>query len=467
MQQKAYAPSAVERAMKVQEVILRAIDGRLKWYQAAEILGISDRQMRRWKGRCERFGYDGLFDRRRQQPSPKRVALAVVRQVLTLYRERYVDCNVAHFHEKLAAVHGIRLSYTWVKTALQTAGLVAKEARRGPHRTARPRRPLPGMLLHTDASTHAWIPELDGTQDLIAVVDDATTEVYYARFVAQESTLTMLAALYAVIAQQGLFCALYTDRASHFVTTRTGRSPHRPQVSHEPTQIERALGQLGIDPIRAHSPQARGRMERFWGTWQGRLPQELRLAGITSLEAANTFLAEVWIPFHNRTWTVPAAGEGTAFVPYVGDQLDRICALQHERVVGHDNCVAFERRRLQIPPSVWRYSFAKCRVTVYEHLDGTLSLGYGPHTLGRYTADGTRLPSAEGGRPHGHEPASALPGPQPTPRGTPGTAHAATHARHGLGTCRSRLDTVTRCPQGPQTRLRRTAPRERSETKTP
>ncbi len=386
-----YPASAVERAMKVQEVILRAIDGRLKWYQAAEILGISARQVRRWKRRYERWGYDGLFDRRRRQPSPKRVPLEVVRQVLTLYRDRYFDYNVLHFHEKLRGVHGIGLSYTWVKTALQTAGLVAKEARRGPHRKARPRRPLPGMLVHADASTHPWIPGLDGTQDLIAVLDDATSVAYYARFVPQESTRTMLAALRAVIAQQGLFCALYTDRGSHFITTRTGRSPHRPQAATDPTQIERALGQLGIDLIPARSPQARGRMERLWETWQGRLPQELRLAGIKTVEAANAFLTETWVPFHNRTWTVPPADGGSAFVPYTGGQLERICALQHERVVGNDNCVQFGRRRLQLPQAAWRYSFAKCRVKVYEHLDGTLSVGHGPHTLGHYDAQGRLL----------------------------------------------------------------------------
>jgi len=391
MDSAVYPASAVERAMKVQEVILRAIDGRLKWYQAAEILGISDRQMRRWKRRYERCGYDGLFDRRRQQPSPKRVPLAVVQQVLTLYRERYFDCNVLHFHEKLQTLHGIPLSYTWVKTALQTAGLVAKEARRSPHRKARPRRPLPGMLLHADASTHAWIPGLEGAQDLIAVLDDATSVAYYARFVPQENTRTMLAALQGVLEGPGVFCALYTDRGSHFVTTRSGRSPHRPQAATDPTQIQRALGQLGIELIPAHSPQARGRMERLWETWQGRLPQELRLAGIRTVEAANAFLTSTWVPFHNRTWTVPAAGDGTAFVPYTGGQLERICALQHERVVGNDNCVAFGRRRLQIPQAAWRYSFAQCRVKVYEHLDGTLSVGHGPHTLGSYDAQGRLL----------------------------------------------------------------------------
>lgn len=402
-----YPAAAVERAMKVQEVLLRAIDGRLKWYQAAEVLGVSDRQMRRIKRRYERHGYDGLGDRRRQQPSSKRVPLAHVQEVLTLYRERYAGFNVAHFHEKLTAVHHIGLSYTWVKTALQTAGLIAREPRRGPHRQARPRRPVPGMLVHTDASTHGWLVG-QPPQDLIVVLDDATSEVYYAQFVPEESTRTMLAALRAVVAQQGIFCALYVDRASHFLTTRTGTSPHQPQQVAQLTQIQRALLQLGTTLIPAHSPQARGRMERLWETWQGRLPQELALAGITTWEAANGFLARTFVAYHNQRWAVPAAEPGTAFVPYRGDQLERIFALQHERVVGQDNCVTFERRRLQIPPAAWRYSFARCRVMVYEHLDGTVSLGHGPHTLGRYAADGTRL------SPDASSPGAAFP---PIPRG--------------------------------------------------
>jgi hypothetical protein len=222
-------------------------------------------------------------------------------------------------------------------------------------------------------------------------LDDATSAVAYARFVPQESTRTMLAALRAGIDGHGVFCALYVDRASHFITTRTGRSPHRPQSATDPTQIARALRQLGIELIPAHSPQARGRMERLWETWQGRLPQELRLAGIGTLEGANAFLTETWVPFHNRTWTVTPADDGTAFVPYTGGRLDRICALHHERVVGNDNCVAFDRHRLQIPKAAWRYSFAQCRVKVYEHLDGTLSIGHGPHTLGHYDAQGRLL----------------------------------------------------------------------------
>jgi len=259
----------------------------------------------------------------------------------------------------------------------------------------------------------------------------------------------------------------YTDRASHFLTTRTGRSPHRPQAATDPTQIQRALGQLGIALIPAHSPQARGRMERVWETWQGRLPQELRLAGISTVEGANAFLEATWLPFHHRTWTVPSVGEGTAFVPYTEHQLDRICAVQHSRVVGNDNCVAFERHRLQIPEASWRYSFAHCRVTVYAHLDGTLSLGYGPHTLGRYASDGSPWRPSAAPPTNGHH---SLPGATRSMTRLQLKQGQATEPilsrTDGLGTCRSRLDTPPGCPQGPQARLLQVPHHERSEIQT-
>jgi hypothetical protein len=251
------------------------------------------------------------------------------------------------------------------------------------------------MLLHTDASTHAWVPGLLGRQDLIVVMDDATSEVYYAQLVREESTFTMMAALKAVVEGYGVFCSLYVDRASHFITTRTGSSPHRSQQATEPTQIQRALGQLDMELIPAGSPQARGRMERLWETWQGRLPQELRLAGIRTVEAANTYLARRFVSFHNQTWTQPAEGEGTAFVPYTGAELDRIFAVVHDRVVGLDNAVEFQTHRLQILPARFRHSFAKCRVKVYEHLNGTISIGFGPHSLGHFNPDGKPLTQPE------------------------------------------------------------------------
>src|SRR5438132_6115316 len=213
-----YSKAAMERAKKVQEVILRAIAKKITWWQAAEIIGISDRHMRRWRERYEEFGYDGLFDRRRGKPSPKRVPLALVEQILGLYREKYFDLNVRHFHEKLRAEHQIELSYTWVKPALQGAGLVEGGRKRGVHRKRRPRRPLPGMLLHIDGSRHRWFQD-ERWYDLIVILDDASSEIYYAQLVEEESTLTVMAGLKEVIERKGVFCALYSDRGSHFWLT--------------------------------------------------------------------------------------------------------------------------------------------------------------------------------------------------------------------------------------------------------
>lgn len=388
-----YSMPATERAMKVQEVILKAMSGQLHWFQAAEILGISVRSMHRWRRRYERHGYDGLYDRRHKRPSPKRVPFKVAQAVLRLYRERYFDFSVKHFHEYLRAQHGVRLSYTWVKAALQGAGLVAKRAKRGSHRRRRPRRPLPGMLLHQDGSRHGWIPDLP-PMDLVVTLDDATTRVYTAEFVPEETTPVALRHLQQVVQRHGLFCALYTDNGSHYVTTRSGQSPHQRQQARTPTQVERALTELGIQLIPANSPEARGRMERFFGTWQGRLPQELRLRGIRVVAEANRFLRQVWVPKHNRTWTVSAAQPGTAFVPCTRRDLDRVFSLQHERVVAGDNTVQFGKTCFQLERAPWRVSFAKCRVTVYQHLDGTIEIGYGPHTLGCYRADGHPLSPA-------------------------------------------------------------------------
>ena len=247
-----YRKAAVERAMKVQEVILRAMAKKITWWQAAEIFGLSDRSMRRWRERYEEFGYDGLFDRRQGKPSPKRVPVAVVEQVLGLYRDRYFDLNVRHFHEKLHAEHGVELSYTWVKLALQGAGLVARGRKRGVHRKRRPRRPLPGMLLHIDGRHHRWFQD-ERWYDLIVILDDATSEIYYAQLVEEESTVTVMAALRAVIERKGLFCALYSDRGSHFWLTPKVRCKVDP---HRLTQVGRALRELGMQMIPAHATGA-------------------------------------------------------------------------------------------------------------------------------------------------------------------------------------------------------------------
>jgi transposase len=371
--------------MKIREVITRAMSGKINWMQAAEILGMSDRQLRRWRNRWSKHGYDGLFDYRTQRPSPKRVPLEEVEKVLTLYREKYFDLNVQHFVEKLKTEHQIALSYTWVKSALQTAGLVKRNTKRGPHRRKRPRRPITGMMLHVDGSRHRWIPGLDQYQDLIVIFDDATSEAYDVQLVDEESTVTVMAALKRVVEQRGLFCSLYSDRGSHMAWTPKAGEPVDPQ---RPTQIGRALKQLGIDLILAYSPQARGRCERLFGTWQGRLPQEFRLRQITTLEAANDFLRQDWPELHNASFSVEAEQTGTAFLPYPGRDLEKIFSQQQERVVDNDNTVRFEGRCLQIPQQTFRFSLARCRVLVCQHLDQTLSVHYGHHVLGNYDAAG-------------------------------------------------------------------------------
>ena len=409
-----YPKTAMERAMKVQDVMLQAMAKKITWWQAAEILGISDRHMRRWRERYVEEGYNGLFDRRRGKPSRRRVPLATVEKVFALYREKYFDLNVQHFHEKLRAEHGITLSYTWVKQALQGAGLVARGRKRGAHRKRRERRPLPGMLLHIDGSRHQWFQD-ERWYDLIVILDDATSEIYYAQLVEEESTATVMAGLKEVIERKGLFCALYSDRGSHFwLTPKVGGKVDY----HRRTQVGRALHELGVQMIPAYSPEARGRSERNFSTWQGRLPQELRLRQLRTLEAANRFLREDYIAEFNRHFQVASRQRGNAFVPARSRDLERIFSLQFERTVNRDNTVNFQNLSLQIERVRWRATLAGCQVVVHQHLDGTLSLTHGPHCLGRYAADGRPLPgkaSTELSRGRGTAPFPCIPIPKINP----------------------------------------------------
>ena len=382
-----YSAAEMERMMKVQDVLLKAMAKKITWLAAAEIIGVSDRTMRRWRIGMEKYGYSGLADRRKGKPSPQRIAVATVEEVLRLYREEYYDLNIRHFHEKLQDGHQIRLSYTWVQKALQGAGLVAKRHKRGPHRRRRPRRPLPGMLLHIDGSKHRWLND-DRWYDLIVILDDATSEIYYAQLVEEESTRTVMAGLREVIETKGLFCALYSDRGSHFfVTVKEGEKVDKSRL----TQVGRAMKELGVQMIAAYSPQARGRSERSFGTWQGRLPQELRLAGIRTAEGANSFLRQRYIEEFNAKFSVPAAEKGTAFRRTGRTDLNWIFTVQTERVVDNDNTVAIRGRSWQIDKTRFRNTLAGSTVTIHEHLDETVSIRYGPHVVGRYGSTGEKL----------------------------------------------------------------------------
>jgi hypothetical protein len=372
--------------MKLQDVILKAMAKKISWLEAAEIAGVCDRTMRRMRDGYQKFGYTGIMDRRLGKACTHRVPMGTAEEVLRLYREVYFDLNMRHFHEKLREKHQIELSYTWVQKALQGAGLVAKRRKRGPHRRRRPRRPLPGMLLHIDGSKHRWLND-DRWHDLIVILDDATSEIYYAQLVEEESTRTVMAGLREVIENKGLFCALYSDRGSHFfITVKGGEKVDK----HRLTQVGRAMKELGVQMIAAYSPQARGRSERSFGTWQGRLPQELRLAGITTVDEANAFLRERYIGEFNAKFGVASEQKGTAFRRTSRTDLNWIFTVQTERVVAKDNTVAIGSRSWQIDKTRFRHTLAGCTVMIHEHLNGTLSIRYGPHVIGRFEANGER-----------------------------------------------------------------------------
>lgn len=374
--------------MRFEETYGRYQVGRLTTQEAAEMLGISISVFYRKRLRYEEEGFEGLYDRRLGTPSPHRAADAEVKKITKLYADKYRGFNVKHFHEFAQREHGLKYGYTWTKTQLERVGLVRRSKRGGDHRLRRERRPMAGMMLHQDGSTHDWIPGLGHHVDLIVTMDDATSLITSAFFVLQEGTESTLLGVKETIEKYGLFCSLYTDRGSHYWTTpEAGGKVDK----HNLTQVGRALKQLGINHIAAYSAQARGRSERMFGTLQNRLPKELALRGITTLEGANQYLQDVYLPRHNKQFTVKSKEEKTAYVPWIGADLNEILCHQEERVVQNDNTVSYHTLRLQIPQDDLRHHYVKTTIQVREYLEGSLSLYYGPRCLGRYNTQGELL----------------------------------------------------------------------------
>ena len=366
--------------MRFEELLERWETGVLSHAEAAAALGVSERTFRRWRGRHAAEGAAGLADRRVGQPSPRRAPEAELQRMLKLYHEHYAGFAIRHFHDTLQRRHGYRLGYTTTRLWLQKSGAVAPAPKRGVHRRRRPRRPMVGMMLHQDGSTHAWLagqPPLD----LVITLDDATSAIYSAVLVDQEGTASSFRGLAEVIERYGLFMELYTDRGSHyFHTPQAGGKVSKTQL----TQVGRALKQLGIGHIAAYSPQARGRCERAFRTLQDRLPKELRLAGITSVAAANRYLREVYLPEHHSRFTVTPEQPASAFVPVLPELWRDLLCVQAERQVGNDNCVRWQGRILQIPPSPLRPHFARTTVRVHDYPDGTVAIFKGPHRLATF-----------------------------------------------------------------------------------
>lgn len=372
--------------MRFEEVYTDWQDKRLTQEEAARLLGVCERTFRRQMGRYEAEGLDGLIDKRLEQVSHRRAPVDEVVKLVELYRRDYAGWNVRHFHSWYRREHAGQRSYTWVKSQLQHAGEVKRAKARGKHRKKRERAPLPGMLVHQDASRHEWVAGHDW--DLVVTMDDATGEHLSMFFCEEEGTASSFHGVGQTIARHGLFCAFYTDRGSHyFHTPQAGGKVDR----SNPTQFGRALAQLGIEHIAAYSPEARGRSERAFGTHQERLPRELAKAGIADMQQANAYLEQLYLPRHNAEFAVPAAEPGSAFVPYIGSGLADILCEHHERTVGNDNCVSFERLKLQIPADGARPHYVKRRVRVHRYVDGTLAVFYGPRCLGRYDAQGALI----------------------------------------------------------------------------
>lgn len=370
------------KAMTRREVVVKAFAGIITWTVAATILGVSERHVRRIKARYEQFGVDGLMDQRAGRPRARRVSAKTIEEVCRLKRDVYADFSMKHFHDVVTEKHGLTLSYTLLRSVLQDAGLVEKAPGRGKYRRKRERRPMTGMLMHMDASTHEWIAGLP-MQDLVVALDDADGRILFARFVEQEGTASTFEALLAVVRRHGRFCELYTDRGSHFC-----RTPKAGGESMTDGQVSRALKVLGIRQILARSPEARGRSERAFGTIQGRLPQELRVARVRTYAEANVYLERTFIADFNKRFTVKPAQADTAFVKMTGIDLELVLAEQYDRVVAGDSTVSFEGLKLQLPPSKDRAHYVRCSIVVHRLPDRSLAVTYLGRLLARYSAQG-------------------------------------------------------------------------------
>ncbi len=370
------------RRMRFEEVYLGWSEDRLTQEEAARILGVCDRTFRRHINRYEDLGIGGLSDKRLTQASFRRAPVDEVMAVVDCYMTHHRGWNVKHFYSWYRKDGGAR-SYTWVKNTLQAKGLVIKAAKRGVHRKRRERAHLPGMMLHQDGSTHEWVP--GKKWDLIVTMDDATNEHYSMFFVEEEGTASSFQGVREVIVENGLFSSLYTDRGSHYwFTPKEGGKVSKTQL----TQFGRAMKSLGIQMIAAYSPEARGRSERAFGTHQDRLVKELALQGITEMDAANRYLAKVYLPAYNAEFMLPASEEGSAFIPWMGENLDDILCEQDERTVSADNCVSFKGMKLQIPANRYRCHYVRVRVRVHQYIDGSLAIFHGPRKIADYDRHG-------------------------------------------------------------------------------
>ena len=380
-----------QREQQRLRVMMEVESGRWSAEQAAEVLGLSMRQTWRLKAGYRREGAAAFMHGNRGRPSPGRIGEDIRSRVLELLTGPYAGCNDHHLVELLALREGILLSRKSVERIRREAGLKAARQRRPPrHRQRRDRMSQEGIMLQVDGSPHHWFGLEQPACTLLVAVDDATSKVVAALFREQEDTQGYFLLLKQVLQIKGIPLDLYHDRHSIFQdnSKRPWTLEEELQGHREPTQFSRALEELGITAIAAHSPQAKGRVERLNGTLQDRLVQELRLAGVTGIRAGNRFL-HAYLKRFNARFAVPAEEPGLAYRPLNPDlDLDRILSFRYQRVVAMDNTVRLDGRLIQVPPGPKRRSYAGARVWVHELLNGSLGVWYQDRWLARTSARG-------------------------------------------------------------------------------
>ena len=367
------------REEKRAQVLTRVLAGQWTTKEAAALLGMSARQVRRLKSAYQEEGIRALVHSNRGRRPGHALSDEIRGQVAELARTLYAGCNDHHFCELLAEREGIKISRSSVRRILRGAGIASPRPRKAPkHRSRRERMPQEGMLLQIDGSRHDWLQGRGPYLTLVGAIDDATGKVPGAVFRQQEDAHGYFLLVERIALNHGCPLALYHDRHGIFEHSTKGRMTvaERLNGKRDATQFGRLLEELGIKSIPARSPQAKGRVERLWGTFQGRLVFELRLAGARTIEEANQFL-DTFLPRYNQHFTVPPTAPGVAYRPLPFTRLpEEVFCFKYERTVGTDNVVALGEHRVQLLAGHDRISYAKARVEVHERLDGSVAVYY-------------------------------------------------------------------------------------------
>ena len=352
---------ATMRDITKYHILQEVLEGKIKGYQAASLLGYTTVHISRLKKRLQNGDFESLL--RPIRPSPCKTPQRIVQEITSLHEQRYWDFNILHFKDKLEEIHNIRLSYATIRKILISQNLHMPKKRKKVYRRRR-RMPKAGLLLQMDSSEHNWLSFIEEKWWLTATIDDATNEVPFAKSHFYDGVFNNMEVLRKTIEKKGLFYALYVDKASQFKTTRYGGLHVNVAPEQGDTHIERALKELNITLILANSPQAKGRIERLFGTFQDRLIKEMRLAGIKNYEEANKFLIEEFLPYYNKKF---AHREGVeSDYKRLPDEvnLDLIFCKKFERKVNGDDTIQFQGEIIQLPPSKYKVSYANCKVDI-------------------------------------------------------------------------------------------------------